>query len=335
VGWFALAVLSKEECVSLPLVLALYAVWRGDLRRRVAPLAAMFGIALLAGVRVILAIQATGMKNIGVNAGISPLGYLSEQGLSILRYMGLLIVPWAFSIDPEIPLGWSWRVLAWLVLLALIAASAARFRQVRAARWILCGLILLIPSSSIFAAADLAADRRMYLPMLAFAPAIALLLRGRWTMVVACVLALLAVERTYVWSSDERLWREAMELAPDKVRPRLQLSRALPSAQALEVLKDAERLAPQDPDVATEKARVYLQMGHPAEALAEAGKALAITPSDPHALSNRGAVLLAMRQTAAARRDFIAALRSDPCLKEARDNLERSGGVPDGLPACH
>ena len=38
------------------------------------------------------------------------------------------------------------------------------------------GLILLLPSSSIFPAADLAADRRMYLPMLAFAAAAGLVL---------------------------------------------------------------------------------------------------------------------------------------------------------------
>ena len=61
---------------------------------------------------------------------------------------------------------------------------------------------------------------------------------------------------------------------------------------------------------------------------------LALTPGDPHAINNRGAVLLAMNQTAAARRDFLAALRIDACLEEARDNLERSGGIPPDAPAC-
>jgi Flp pilus assembly protein TadD len=55
---------------------------------------------------------------------------------------------------------------------------------------------------------------------------------------------------------------------------------------------------------------------------------LALTPGEPHALNNRGAVLLAMNQTAAARRDFLAALKIDPCLTEARENLARSG-VPE------
>lgn len=335
VAWFALAVLAKEECVSMPLVLALYSLVRGELRRRVLALGAMIGIAALAGIRVIAAIRVTGMKNIGANAGISPLAYLSEQGIAILRYIGLVVFPWAFTVDPQItePL-WVWRVLAWLILSALIGVAAIRLRDVKAAFWILAGLILLIPSSSIFPAADLAADRRMYLSMMAFAAAIGLLLPKRWTAVILIVLASLSIERSYVWASDERLWGEAVRLAPDKVRPRIQLARAVVPEEALQVLQDAARIAPQDPDVATELARVYLELHRSADALAQAGRALAFKPRDAHALNNRGAVLLAMNQTAAARRDFMESLRIDACLEEARQNLERSGGVPPDAPRC-
>jgi hypothetical protein len=338
VGWFTLAILSKEECVSLPLVLGCYSLWQGRLRQRLGPLAAMLGIALLAGVRVMAAIQLTGMKNIGVNAGISPLAYLSEQGIAILRYAGLLVFPWFFTVDPQLPSPeWAWCAGAWLVLVALMVAAVRRFREAPAAFWILAGLLLLIPSSSIFPAADLAADRRMYLPMLALGPAIALLLpsgRAQWGLVVAVVLGALAMERTYVWSSDERLWSEAVRMAPEKIRPRIQLSRAVPPDRAVELLKEAERIAPQDAEVPTELARVYLQLRSPGEALSEAGRALALTPREPHAFSNRGAVLLAMNQREAARRDFLAALRIDPCLTDARENLERSGGVPADAPRC-
>ena len=338
VAWFALAVLSKEECVTLPLVLALHSTRQRHLRKRIFPLTAMSGIALLAGIRVIAAIEVTGMKNIGANAGISTLKYLSEQGIAILRYFGLLIFPWFFSVDPQIPSpAWAWRWLAWAILLGLIAAAARRFREVPAAFWILAGFILLIPSSSIFPAADLATDRRMYLPMLAFAPAIALLLPRRrpgWMAIVGCLLAALSLERTYVWASDERLWGEAATEAPGKIRPIIQLSRAVPPEKALVLLREGERVAPDNPEIPTELARVDLQLNRPAAALAEAGRALALTPHEAHALNNRGAVLLAMNQIAAARRDFLAALGVDPCLEEARANLERSGGIPRDAPRC-
>jgi protein O-mannosyl-transferase len=338
VVWFVLAILSKEESAGVPLVLALYSLWRGELRQRILPLATMLGISLLAGLRVIAAIQVTGMKNIGAHAGISPLGYLSEQGIAILRYCGLLVFPWFFTVDAQIPRPeLLWRVLAWLVLLGLLTAATLRFREVKAAFWILAGFILLIPSSSIFPAADLAADRRMYLPMLAFAPAMALLItvaRPRLAWVFVFLLAALAMGRTFVWSSDERLWGEAVHLAPEKVRPRIQLSRAVAPERAVEILREAGRLAPQDAEVPTELARVYLELHRPGEALAEAGRALALSPNEPHALNNRGVVLLAMHQPKAARGDFLAALRTDPCLTEARDNLARSGGVPADAPRC-
>ena len=340
-GWLALAVLSKEECVTVPLVLALVAWRRGQLRERWAPIATMLGICVAAGVRVMAAIQITGMKNIGANAGISPVGYLTEQGIAILRYCGLLTVPWGFTVEAAIPTpALMWRVLAWLILLGLAAVAVARWGRVSAAAWILVGLILLLPSSSIFPAADLAADRRMYLPMVAFAPAIALLLpewRMRWSSMVTIllgVLTVLAMERTRVWSSDARLWGEAVRMAPEKVRPRIQLSRAVSPAEGLTVLQEAEQFAPQDAEVQAELARVELELGRPAEALSHAGRALALTPREPHALNNRGAVLLAMKQSDAARRDFLAALRIDPCLDEARENLARSGGIPAEAPSC-
>jgi tetratricopeptide (TPR) repeat protein len=238
-------------------------------------------------------------------------------------------------VDPQIPSpAWGWRWLAWVFLLGLITTAARWFREVPAAFWILSGFILLIPSSSIFPAADLAADRRMYLPMLGFAPAMALLLPNRWMIVIPFLLAGLSMERTYVWASDERLWGEAVERAPGKIRAMIQLSRAVPPERALALLQDGERLTPEDPQIPTELARVDLQLNRSAAALAQAGRALALAPHEPHALNNRGAVLLAMNQIAAARRDFLAALGVDPCLTEARENLERSGGVPAEAPHC-
>jgi hypothetical protein len=338
VAWFAAAVLAKEECVTVPLMVGLYTFREGELKRRWAPLAAMLGVAALAGVRVMAAVQITGMKNIGGNAGISPLQYLSEQGLAIMRYVELFFVPWRFSVDPSIPVpDWWCRGLVWLVLLAAIAATTLRLKTWKPAFWILAGFILLIPSSTVFPVADLAADRRMYLPMLAFAPAVALMFPGwrtRAWVPILCVLAILSIGRTYVWASDERLWGEAVQRAPAKIRPRIQLSRAVPPEQALSILQDAKRLAPQDPALATELARVYLELQRPAEALSEAGRALALTPGEPHAINNRGTVLLALHQSAAARRDFLAALKIDPCLREARANLERSGGIPAEVGRC-
>ena len=208
---------------------------------------------------------------------------------------------------------------------------AATFWLVRQSReiatWWIGGLILLIPSSSLFPAADLSADRRMYLPMFCFAAALGLLLARIKTPAVfaaiALVLAGLSVQRTIVWMTEESLWREAVERAPGKTRPKLQLARTLPAAKGLELLGKARLEAPYDPAIAAETGKILLAEGQPDGALEEFGRALALAPTDARNMNNRGVALLALGQTEAARADFERALRTLPSLTEARENLAK------------
>jgi tetratricopeptide (TPR) repeat protein len=217
-------------------------------------------------------------------------------------------------------------VLAWGAIGAL-AAFLWRDRSHAWATWLLAALILLIPSSSVFPAADLSADRRMYLPMLGFAAAAGwLLTRARTPALAAVVVVALtgvSIGRTQVWMTEERLWREAVRRAPDKVRPMIQLSRAVPAEEALELLARARNLAPYDPAVAAETGKTLLSEGQPAGALEEFGRALALDPMDARNFNNRGVALDALGQIEAARQDFERALRMDPGLTEARQNLEK------------
>jgi tetratricopeptide (TPR) repeat protein len=239
----------------------------------------------------------------------------------------LLIVPYGFTVDAGIHVPAVWvGVLAWAGMAAL-AVFLWRYRRRPAAMWLLAGLILLIPSSSVFPAADLSADRRMYLPMLGFAAAAGWLLTRVRTpalaIVVVVALAGVSMGRTQVWMTEERLWREAVRRAPEKVRPKIQLARAVPAAEALELLAAAGRLAPYDPAVAAETGKILLSEGQPAAALEEFGRALALDPLDARNFNNRGVALDALGQTEAARQDFERALRIDPGLTEARQNLEK------------
>ena len=237
-------------------------------------------------------------------------------------------------MDPEIHPQWPW--LAWAVIAGM---SAWAWRQGKGAGvWIVGGLLLLLPSSSIFPADDLAADRRMYLPMIAFAAAIGVAAQ-RWRPAVLVGLAggmlVLSGMRTQVWLSERSLWQEAVELAPGKVRPRIQLARAVPAVEGIAVLDEAARQFPSDFDLETERGRLYLSTGRAAEALAAFGKTLAMKPASAMALNNRGVALAALGQGEAARGDFEHALQTDPCFSEARDNLKRLGfAVTDEFQPC-
>lgn len=319
VALFAAALLAKEEVAAFPVFLLIL-----DHRRDRPKIAIMLALALAAGLRVIYATAVTPGAPAGVQAGITPWHYFLAQGVVIWRYIRMLAVPFGFTVDPEIAVppvavglaGWA------AIGLGLAVAPLGKLRP-----WLAGAVVLLLPSSSIFPAADLAADRRMYLPLFAFAAAGAMLMaraHWRWVPVTAvAAFAVLGMARTQVWLSDERLWREAVEAAPDKVRPRIQLSRNVPPAEGLQLLAGARRLAPNDPSVAAETGKALLASGQPAQALSEFGRALALAPRDANNYNNRGVALAALGQDAAARLDFQRALALDPALAAARDNLAK------------
>jgi Flp pilus assembly protein TadD len=141
-----------------------------------------------------------------------------------------------------------------------------------------------------------------------------------YLVLVGIVLAGLSVGRMEVWRTERTLWAEAVERSPGKARPAIQLSRAVPPQEALQVLSRA----PVTADVLTERGRAFLDLQQPAEALSEFGRALALAPRDVHAINNRGVALMALGQAKAAQADFQRALSIDPNFADARQNLERA-----------
>ncbi len=333
---FAAALLAKEECVAFPLFLLLLHFSASRARREFPAIAAMLALALAAGFRVLYAISLAPGAGAGSQAGMTPLAYLAAQGPVMARYLRQIVIPWGFSIDPQIGPYPAWQAIAcWTALLASAALAARWFRNTRAGFWFLGGVVLLLPSSSILPAADLAADRRMYLPMIALSVAAGLLLeRVDWraTAAIVAVLCGISIRYSMLWRTEQYLWTEAVELAPGKVRPRIQLSRAVEPQRALEILKEAESTAPSDPAIASEEGRIYLSAGMAPQALSAFGRALALAPGTAEAIQNRGVALLALGQAEAARQDFMRALQANPCLFEARINLRRMGAFGERAP---
>ena len=298
----------------------------------------MLALSLAAGIATAFAGRAIPGSGIGSQAGISPLHYALAQGPVILRYLRMLVLPWGFTVDPDIHVpGVALGLLAWVAITALVlvahGSSLVRHRGTTLERCATSGLVLLLTSSSIFPAADLAADRRMYLPMIAFSTALGLVLsKVRWPYVVVAALAVLSFYRTTVWHSEQSLWSDAVSKAPHKARPLLQLARATGGQRGLELLEQAKTIAPNDPDIPSEEGRIDLAMGKPQDALVAFGRALALQPHSAEAYNNRGVALLLLGQRDAARTDFDRALRIDPCQPDARLNLSRLGVA---LPGCY
>jgi hypothetical protein len=324
VAWFLPALLAKEECVAFPLALVLLRpVWP--------PIAAMVALSAAAGLRVLYATKVVAGAGSGFDAGFTPGQYLLAQGQVIWGYLLRLVLPYGLTLDPPAPApNFEASVLGWVGL--LLAAGLLLWRGHPAGRWFVFGLILLLPSSSFLPAADLVAWRRLYLPMTAFSLAAAWPLSSRRVLLpLLALFTYLSAARAIAWRDEAALWREAAAAAPQKLRPRLQLARLAPPAQALALLAEAEQIAPGDPGIASLKGRAYLQQGDAPRALAEFGRALAQRPDDPKAILNRGVALEALGQREAALADYRRALERDPCQPQARQNLQRLG---QPLPPC-
>lgn len=327
---FALALLAKEEAAAFPALLLLLHLAGARDRRDFPPIAVMFALALAAVARVAILTATIPGSGAGPQAGVSPLDYFLTQGWVILRYLRMLAIPVGFTVDPALAPLPHWQGILWWLLLAGFAGIAWRdLGRSFSSLWFLAAIALLIPTSSIFPAADLAADRRVYLPMLGFTAVAGLLLeRTRYPVLLPAlvlVYAMAAYVRADVWRSEASLWEDAVRRAPTRVRPRIQLARAIEPRAALEHLLEARRLAPEDPAVASELGRVYLALGNPSQALGEFGRAVAADPNDALALNNRGVALEALGLRDHAIADFRRALEIDSCLFDARMNLARVG----------
>ncbi len=87
---------------------------------------------------------------------------------------------------------------------------------------------------------------------------------------------------------------------------------ALERAKALSVLKDAERLAPDDPAVYNQEGVVYQAMGRRDKAIAAFKKALAKNPGEPTVLYNLAMVYLASGKLDEAIAAFEKAVKANP-----------------------
>ena len=339
-AFFAGALLAKEECVTFPILLVLIDYWRGRARIRWIPAAAMLALALAAGLRAIAATAATPGAGAGFASPVTPLAYVKVQGFVIaLRYWRMLVVPWGFTVDPEVAdPGWLLSIAVWIGIGGLAFFAWRKLQH--GGFWMLAGLMLLVPSSSIFPAEDLAADRRMYLPLFAFAALAATMLANsrvpKWVLWIGAVaLALLSYHRSEnIWKTERALWTEACERSPGKARPRLQLARVSKIEDAKRLLEEAARIEPRNADIPNELGLLLLRDENAAQALGSFGRALALAPADAKTMNNRGVALFQLGQTEAARQDFERALRLDPCLVDARNNLAQAGGQtpPDTCP---
>jgi protein O-mannosyl-transferase len=332
-GWTAagfasalLAVGSKENAASLPVAVLLYdrtfvsGGFANALRAHARLHAALFLTWLpLAG----LIAGAPRGKTVGFDLGLSPLEWLYTQAGVLVHYLRLAIWPhplrFLYDWEPVRTVGDALPELAIVAALALLTLRGVARRPV-AAFPAACCFVLLAPTSSLVPiVSEIAAEKRMYLPLAALAaggvaalwlvaerlPRRAAALGAACAAAIA-ILALATVARIGDYATERALWGDTLAKAPGH------------------------------PWAHNNLGLVLRREGDAAGAEAHFRRALALRPALAPARVNLGNVLLERGDLAGAIDAYRAALAEMPDAAEPRYDLglalARSGRISEALP---
>jgi len=334
--FFGLSLLAKEETIALP---GFILVWELFERRRPKSgyFAALFGFAALAASRLFyLILRAPVVPGVGRVRGISTGHYLLTQCRVLWIYLRLMAAPVGLNLDRDVPVSLSlltpWTTLAAaLTLLALLVGLTwLAWKKHPEAIWALGFFVLLAPSSSVVAQADMAYEHRTYLPMVCAAMALGFLLERMPRRNLAVAIALLVpamlagtIARNADWYDEKTFWADIAAKSPNKGRSWLGLARAYGDdpAQARQYLERGLTVDPRNAELHTNYGIAMLVAGEPAEALAHFQRALALTEETADRWNNIGAAYFRMNNINGAREGFQRALNLDPCSFNGRRNL--------------
>ncbi len=331
---FVLALLTKEEAASLPLLLILLDVffiaggsWRGPLMRL--PLHAPFLALPALGLLARRMITGAWLPPLVLDRGI----YLTTQLAAYPVYLGRALVPF----DPAFFRGHSpspWppdlaTIFMGAAAVALLAAAAvARGRWAGASFAVLWMAAVLLPSSSIVPLEEMVVDHRAYLGGVG----VCLLLGGLlwapgrlpFAMGLLALLGLRTVQYQLVIGDPVRAWEDAVRRAPGSA----EAWRALGDAYAQKGDPRAERSMHQAMFLGGEHGRswanlalYYLSQNRREDAERAMRRAAEASPADSRIRDNLGALLEADGRTDEAAREYEAAVLGRPVIAQPRVRL--------------
>jgi tetratricopeptide (TPR) repeat protein len=347
---FALALLAKTSTVALPLVLLLACWWRrGRIDRRDLVRAAPFLLLALAMGLMTIGMQAP-RGAVPETAGPEPLlARIAASGCVVLFYLTKALVPVRlamiypqWTVDPT-------TLRAWMPLV-ILAGTAAAIQQF-VPRWrralflaLGCFSATLAPVLGIipmrFGHFSPLSDHLQYLAIPAItalvAAGLATLSAGRRTRPVAravaalllVLLMLLTWHRSFVFRSDEALWRDSLAKNPYSAQAHYNLAEILAEIgrpdEAAAHYRDALRLEPGFAQAHNNLGALLGRQGHLDDAIAHFAEAVRIEPDYAEAHNNWGVALAVRGDLSEAVAHFEQAVRLNPDHENARLNLRRS-----------
>lgn len=368
-----LAMASKESAVVLPILLLLFdRVFIARSWGAVVSLRGKFHLATAATWLILIALVMQGSRSetAGIHlTGISPLDYLRTQAGVILHYLRLAVWPHPLVLDYfDWPVARVWTPVNATILFVLLCLAVVSF--VKAARGSVIGFLgvwfflTLAPASSVLPiVSEIAAERRMYLPMIAV---VLLGARGihslsshvaptrfrkseRLVAVIICILlGVMTWQRNQVFASALGIWRDTVTKRPGNSRAHANLGteylrlgrhaeaadhfRAAiekdPAAQALFTGNESPGIDPVQIDISTLRALenlglIQTERGDTAEAVHLLQLVVDLNPNDAVTHLNLGNAYMLNREPMNAETAFAQAVRLAPDHALARIRYAR------------
>lgn len=349
---FMLALLSKGQAVTLPVILVAIDLVAGKSLRRsdsgrspawsqiLLEKTPFFALSILFGVIAIVA-QQTGQAVGDVSA--YPLAQrIAFASYGLVQYVWKLVLPlnlsafYPYVIRPGEPL----PVQYWFYPLLVIVSSLVLIRVSRGRRWIAFGLFffivnLLLVLQLLPVGNAIMADRYSYLASVGVFLIVALLYR-LWsnrarnalpTIVIAAVAALLGsltFARCRVWHDSNTLWSDVLAKHPEA--PVAWNNRGISlkdSGDFSGAISDYSRALELDPGYAlayTNRGIARQRLGDFEGAFQDLDRSISIEPNDSGAHVNRGVVRIRLGQAEGAMADFARAIELDPSNSAAYAN---------------
>ena len=349
----------KEVMVSAPLIALLFerTFLAGSFRqalRKSWPL--YIGLAIGWGLLLGLNFGAPRAHSAGFHLEVPAYVWWLTQTKVLWMYLKLALWPWPLSIHYQMPylttLGaaWPWLLPATLAIIATLVLLWRRSAVGFVGVWVLA---ILSPTLLIPIVTEVAAERRMYLPLAALLTLVVVGIYalaqffagklqpaavnnrsdGRWPMKIAAAVALILVlvfslvsaHRLVVYHDSITLWQDVLASHPEDPEAHNNLGLALANEnwwpQALDQYQQALQLKTNYPTAHYNLANALVQFERFAEAIDHYQQALRLYPDFPAAHNNLGNVLSRIGRTDEAIDHYQHALQLKPNYADAYNNL--------------
>jgi Flp pilus assembly protein TadD len=363
-GWLVLATAScvagaacKEVMVSAPAMILLFerTFIAGSFRRALRQSWPLYA-GLMLGWGMILLLNVGGPRSESAGFGVNLPAYVwwFTQTHVLIYYLRLAIRPWPLVIHYEFPHLETFAAAGpWLLAVALLAAVTIVlvWRRTAAGFLLTWVVAILSPTLVVPIVTEVAAERRMYLPMAAL---VSLTIVGgyellsrylappnrargraadRRTLVLVCsaagLLALiygaLDVKRLAMFEEPLVLWKDALIHQPGSSTSQFNVGITLSSqgkqAESIPYFEEAIRIKPDDGGTHNNLGFALLMTGRTAEALQHIERAIQLKPDSAAAHNNMGMALAGLGRTQQATQEFSAALKLQPEYGDAAINL--------------